>query len=363
MQIRATAESGAGHICVVPQGWVATREDSLRLADWKGAEAAIRKLDGVRSSAARARITGLLAFGNRNAGVEIAGVVPEEEERSNRIVFKSKLEGRYLKTGDSGKIVIGRALAKRLDVEVGDDLHVTVAARDEIASAMLTIVGILDSGSQDLDLSICQVPLADLARISGYSGPTQIAILLEDYRLLSERRDELAAMLPEDEVVTWREMNPEIATNAEGDEAFMNGLAVIIIIVVALGIAGAQLTAVFERRMEFAILSALGMKGRQLVGLIMLEAVMVGCGGAVAALALGGPAALILSRKGIDFSALMGGELAFADVLFDPYLYGDFGSWIFIYAFGVCLASTVFASIYPAIVAARSAPAEALRRI
>ncbi len=363
MQIRAASESGSGHIRVVPKGWVKTREDSLRLAEWEEAESAIRALSGVRASAARAHIAGLLAFGNRNAGVEIAGVVPKDEERSNRIVYKSKLEGRYLRAGDAGKVVIGRALAKRLDVELGDDLQVTVAGRNEISSAMLNIVGLLDTGSKDLDLSICHIALEDLSRISDYSGPGEIAILLEDYRVLGEKRDELAAMLSRDEVITWREVNPEIATNAEGDEAFMNGLAVIIVIVVAFGIAGAQLTAVFERRREFAILSALGMKGRQLVGLIMLEAVMVGLGGALVALALGGPVAYVLSKKGINMAAMWGGEMSFGGVLFEPYIRGDFGPWIFVYAFGVCLASTVFASIYPAFLAARIAPAEALRRI
>jgi ABC-type lipoprotein release transport system permease subunit len=363
MQIRAASESGAGHLRVVPETWTETRENTLRLAGWEEALQTVTSLPGVRAAAPRARVKGLLAFGNRSAGVEIAGVSPEAESESNRVVYKSKLQGRYLQARDRGKVVIGKQLARRLRVEVDDDLYVTLVGRGEMKSAMLNIVGTLDTGSKDMDTIVCHVTLEELARISGYEGAGEIAIMLEDHREIDEARLALAARIPGNDVITWREVTPEIAANVEGDTAFTTIIVAIIIVVVSLGIAAAQITAVLERRREFAILSALGMKGRQLVGLIVLEAVAVGLGGALVALCLGGYFAYRLATKGVSLVKMMGGEMSFGSVLLDPVVYGDFGLWVLWYALGISLAATLVASIYPAWYATRTDPAEAIRKV
>lgn len=363
MQIRAASESGAGHIRVVPPGWTETRENTMRLSGWEKSLETAKAFPGVRTAACRARAKGLLAFGNRSAGVEIVGVQPDEEVQSNRIVYKSRLQGRYLRPGDSGKVVIGKHLARRLRVDIDDDLYVTLVGKGEMKSAMLNIVGTLDTGSKDLDATICHVTLDDLTEMTGYEGAGEIAIMLEHYKLIDPSREALAAKLGGSDVITWKEVVPEIAANVEGDTAFTTIIVAIIVVVVSLGIAAAQITAVLERRREFAVLSALGMKGRQLVGLIMLEAVAVGLGGALVALGLGGYFAYRLATMGVSLTKMMGGEMSFGSVLLDPTIYGDFGLWILWYALGISLVSSIAASVYPAWYATRTDPAEAIRQV
>ncbi|MFC1452466.1 ABC transporter permease, partial [Verrucomicrobiota bacterium] len=263
----------------------------------------------------------------------------------------------------SGKVVIGGALAKRLDVQLDDDLYVTLAGPDEIRSAMLRIVGILRTGSKDADAAVCHTTWKDVERITGRPGPGEISVLLDDYRRMDPAREELARRIGDaNEVITWREVNPSLAANVEGDAAFTKGLVGIIVVVVALGIAGAQLTAVLERRREFAVLSALGMRDRQLVALILFEALIIGFGGAIIALGGGGWAAHYLATKGVNLAALSGDEsFSFGDVILDPYMYADFGPWLISYALAVSVVTTVAASVYPAWLATRVDPAEALR--
>jgi len=362
MQIRAISESGGGHLRIVHADWPTTREDTLRLAEWEQALEAAQALPNVVSAAPHAQSTALLAFGNRSAGVPILGVVPHVERASNRIVQQASLEGRYLRADDEGAVVIGRTLAKRLDVELDDDLYMTLAGRDEIQSAMLRIVGILGTGSKDLDAITCHVTLQDLEQLTGYAGAADVSILLDDYALIGARLVELQKSLPPgNTVITWKEVNPGLAGNVEGDRAFLKMMSAIIVLVVILGIASAQLSAVLERRTEFAILSALGMKGRQLIALMVLEAVVVGLGGALVALLLGGSGAYYLATEGVDFSSIMGDDLSFSNVLFEPVIYGNFGSWLVWYALAISIAATVAASIYPAWLATRVNPADALR--
>jgi ABC-type lipoprotein release transport system permease subunit len=363
MQIRAVSESGGGHIRIVPATWPDKRENALRLADWEAALEAAESLPGVKTIAMRARANGLLALGNRTAAVQVTGVEPEVERESNRIVYKASLEGRYLLPDDMGNVVIGKTLAKRLRVELDDDLFVTMVGRDEIQSTMLRIVGILETGSRDLDSTICHVTLSDVNEVSGFSGPAEMSILIDDYRRIDETQKLLAEKLPAgNTVITWMEVNPGLAANVEGDKGFMRALTGAIVLVVLLGIASAQLTAVLERRTEFAILSALGMKSRQVVGLIALEALMVGLGGAAVALVFGGSAAYYLSTEGVNFAALMGDDISFGDVLLDPVMFAIFGPWLIWHALGISVLATVAASIYPAWIATKTDPAQAMRK-
>ncbi len=361
MQIRAVAESGTGHLRVVPLGWSAERENSLRLPPGPEIAQIIRSQPLVEIAAPRARVNGLLAFGNRNAGVEIVGVSPEVEQRGNRIVGRSVIEGRYLRPDDRHQVVIGRTLAERLRVDLEDELYVTFAGTDGVRGAMLQIVGILATGSRELDATICHVTLEALAAITGFDGSGEITLLLTDYRRIEECRRQLAQRLAGVELLSWKEINPGLAAGIDGDRAFMRALVAIIIVVVGLGIVNAQLTAVMERKREIAVLTALGMKAHQVVLVLLLEGLAIAVGGAGIALALGGSAAYRLATRGVDLRVFMGEESSLGDVLLDPLILGDFGPWILLYALSLSLTATLAASIYPAWIATRVAPADALR--
>ena len=127
MRVHAIAESGYGHLRIAPKGWEQSRRDDLRLQDSAAALAAARGLEGVAVVAAHVRVQGLLAFGTRVAGVQLLGVDPAAEPRLNRLV-RTIDEGRYLQAGDEGAVVVGKALVERLDVELGDDLLLTLTS-------------------------------------------------------------------------------------------------------------------------------------------------------------------------------------------------------------------------------------------
>jgi lipoprotein-releasing system permease protein len=364
MQIRAAVESGTGHLRIVPARWLNNRENSLRLNDWGDTVQTARSLAGVDVVTMRARANALMAFGNRTAGVEMVGVRPETERQLNRIVQRAEIEGRYLDPNDSGKVVIGRILAERLDVELEDELYVTLSGRDGMRSAMLVIAGLLETGTTDIDSSFCHTTLGQLNKITGYKGPGEITILLETNEQVEKKRTELTGGIsPDKSVITWRDINPAFAAGVESDRAFTKILTVIIILVVSLGIAAAQLTAVLERQRELAILTALGMKARQVISLIAIEALIIGAGGAITALLLGGAAAYQLATKGVDLAAFMGDDFSFGSILFDPTIYGDFGPWLIWYSLSIAEAAAITASLYPAWLAARTNPADSLRTI
>jgi len=363
MIMRAAAESGTGHLRVVHRDWPATRSRDLRLPRWEAVLATLRETDELKVVAPRARTEALLAFGTRTTGVEMVGVDPEAEPLLNRLVRRVSA-GRYLQPEDRGAVVVGQAIAVRLRVDVGDDLMVTVSGADgQMQSAMLRIVGLVSTGSRDLDAGICQVNLPDVEGLTGRPGAAEASALVRSPEHLADVVSEVRRSLPEGvAVLTWDEIVPELASGVEVDRTWTDLMVGLVVVVAFLGVASAQMTAALERRREFAVLSALGMHGRQLVYIMLKEGLVLGLMGGALALVLGLPVTYLMATRGVDFSGLYGdADLAVSNVLMDPVIYGDFGWWLVLLALGLAWGATVLSSLYPAWFALTTDPAEALR--
>jgi ABC-type lipoprotein release transport system permease subunit len=358
---RAGAESGTGHLRIVPAGWNAKRDPRMRIAAPAEALREARALPGVAVVAPRIRAQALLAMGTHVVAVELTGVDPAAELRSYRYARKVT-EGRYLAPGEAGAIYVGRAIADRLGVELGDDLLATTVGRGgQIESAMFQIVGIAATGSDEIDLTVCQAPLADVERLSGLPGLGEVTVTLADWRGFEAASAALRGRLGgTDQVLTWKELAAELVGHAEQENQTTRLVTGIILLVVLIGVASAQLASVLERRREFAVLAALGMSGPRLVRVVLAEGVALGIAGALGGLALGVPLAWLLATRGLDFSSMMG-SYTYGGMVIDPIIYGEFGLWILPETFVVAIAATMLASLYPAWFAARTDPAQALR--
>jgi ABC-type lipoprotein release transport system permease subunit len=361
MRVQSIADSGFGHLRIAPGGWEKSRENALRLQDGRAELETVRAMEGVKVAAPHARSTALLAFGTRVAGVELLGVDPPAEQAVSRVA-RAVSEGRYLESGDKGLTVIGSTIAERLDVELDDDLFLTIVREGgRMEYAMLRIVGIIDTGSRDLDATICHVTLEDVRKLTDLNGAAEITITLNELGDLDRMAATLRTVIPQgDDVLTWKEVQPAQGADFESDKRFTNIFIVIVVVVVMLGITSAQLTAILERRREFAVLIALGMKSIQVTRLVFVEAAAMGLLGAAAGLLLAMPLVYYTATTGIDFSKLMGEGMSMSGVLFNPVMYSDMGLWMIPHALLIALISTLIAALYPAWYAVKIDPTSAL---
>jgi lipoprotein-releasing system permease protein len=362
MFARAGAYSGAGHLRIVPPGWRDNRDQTRRLVDGDRDFAAIRAQPLVKAVTPRTRAQALLAMGTRVTGVELIGVDPVQEPATNRLV-RTIHAGRYLAAEDTGTLVLGSAIARRLGAAIDDDILASVVGpTGDIQNAMFRIVGIVKTGSDIADAMVCQVPMRDMAGLTGRAGIGEISVTLADWRATNRVRDALATTVAQgDDVMTWEDLNPDFKGHMRQDEVSSRVVTGIILLIVLLGVASAQLAAVLERRREFAVLSALGMSGWTMVRLVLLEALTLGVVGGALGMAIGVPIVWRLATTGLDFSGFMGGSFSFGGALVEPIIYVDFGWWVVPYASLVALGATLIASLYPATFAARTDPAVALR--
>jgi ABC-type antimicrobial peptide transport system permease subunit len=138
--------------------------------------------------------------------------------------------------------------------------------------------------------------------------------------------------------------------------AYLSIINLIILGVTATVIVNTLLMSVFERTREIGILTAIGMKGRQVISLFLAEASLLALGGITAGSLAGWALSAYYSKVGIYFGDLgMSSDMILQDRIY-PILTLDSAVNLIITAFLI----TVLASLYPARLASRMEPVEAL---
>ena len=340
----------------------ARRLPILPLEDADAVVAAATAQPEVLSAAKRIKTAGIVSSAEGAFPVVINAIEPEIEAGFS-IQAENVVEGRYLRPGEGDAIFIGRGLADRLQAGVGDRVNVVGRSKQEqMRQRTMTIVGIYDLGMPEVEKGTLFMTLAEAQSLYNLRDQvTEVAINLEQVGQEAQVMPALVAMLPGYDIDTWDSLQPEVKEALTTKLAFTTVIGLIVIIVASIGILNIQLMAVFERTREMGVLSALGMKGRQIMGLFLLEGTMIGALGAfigclagVALLAWVGPVGIDISFvSGMgEFTALMGDRLY-------PYV-----SPAGVISRGVLVTFIVMlASLYPAWQASRQQPAEALHHV
>ena len=171
----------------------------------------------------------------------------------------------------------------------------------------------------------------------------------------------LQQALPGYEVDSWQTLKPEIRETIQTKLAFTSFIGLVVLIIAAIGILNLMLMAVFERTREMGVLAALGMKGRQIMGLFLLEGTLIGLIGAVIGCVLGGLLISFVGQVGVDLSAASGmGEVM---ALMGNRLYPSIGLVDLISRGILVVVIMAIASLYPAWQASRQEPAQALHHV
>jgi ABC-type lipoprotein release transport system permease subunit len=267
------------------------------------------------------------------------------------------VEGTFLTPEDRDGILLGKRLADSLGLRLGDRVNLTVIdANGQPAQALYTIRGLFSSGVVAYDESAVFLPL-DKAQAFAGTGNRASTIMI----LLNRQgdADAVAAALrtPERNALTWEELNQLYLVAIETALSFYVFLDAIVMLIGAVIVANTLLMAVFERTREIGILAALGMKRRQIMGMMLLEALILALAGVIVGVALGLGLVAYLSVNGIPLGDMgsaasniaLGSEMR---ARFVPVTFAWLAFWT--------LTIAVVASLYPAWFAARLEPVQAL---
>lgn len=322
----------------------------------------------VYAAAPRVYGYGLLSAAHRSAGVELMGVVPDQEPKIT-ILNSQIVKGTYLGAQTPKGADIGDKLASTIGIGVGSEIVLlTQAADGSIGNDVYTVVGIFHSGLDAVDRGLVLMPLASLQDLLHLTAARihEVGIKLNDIAdatIVASALDLGLSKTIAVRVMAWPELAPELASYVQFNHGITFVLFFIFFLLAVIGVMNTMLMAVFERTRELGMLMALGMRPLQVIVLIMTEA----AGLAVASLLVGGaigvPILWYLQRYGLDLGGATGGVISLAGVVVGRLWYGrqDFPAYGQA-ALGLAVTALVSA-LYPAWRAAHSRPTEAIRKV
>jgi ABC-type lipoprotein release transport system permease subunit len=317
--------------------------------------AQIGSLDLVLAATPRLVASGIVSVRDESAGVQIMGIDPESE--ANDPYRNGIVSGEFITADDREGILIGLPLADGLGLSAGDSINLLVNTSDgDVDEQQFTIRGIFSTGTSAWDKGIVFLPLAKAQAFSrAENHASMIFVLLKD----RERADEVAAAIQGEgiKVKTWTEMNELLVLVEDFSNAYLAIINLIVLGVTATVIINTLLMSVFERTREVGVLSAIGMKGRQVISLFLAEAFLLAVGGVGAGSLAGWALSAYFGKVGVYFGDLgLSADMLLEDRIY-PFLTLDAAITLIVTAFLI----TILASLYPARIASRMEPVEALR--
>ena len=254
-----------------------------------------------------------------------------------------KVEGRFFSDTEDNVMVIGRNLAEKEKLKVGDVLPF---GPDGIP---FTIVGILErTDTQDDDFHFLPLPVAQ--KMFGKPDQiTTIAIKINDISRISEISKQLEN-IPDIQVVTMAQVMGTIMNLVGSARTLITSVIIVAIIISAVGIINTLLMSVNERTREFGMMKAIGASGLDIGRLVLIETLFI--------TVIGGIIGLLLAMLGSSLiEAFVKGIIPYSPagrlMAPEPGLVG------------LCLLFSVVigfvCGIYPAIRSSRLTPMEAIR--
>lgn len=360
LMIGNTLQVFSGHMQVQAPGYNDDQKMRQVVHDVQPLAERLRHEFDSETIAARGWAFGLASSEERSYGVGIYGVEPEFEVNVSNIPGLIK-DGEYLGSSDGMEIVIGRLLARNLRVEVGDELTILGSGLDgSFAAAVVTVVGIFESGVKEIDRNIAEMPLLAFQDVFYMDGAGhQVVILaptLEEAPMLQEQ---VAATLPDGLIVhDWNVLQPGLKQAIQADMSsafFMYG---VLVILVAFSVLNTQLMSVLERTHEFGVVMALGMKPGMLGRLVMLETALMGLLGFLLGAAAGTLLTYWFSVNGLSYPGM---EEMVANFNLPGRVYPQVSLLKTVFGPAVVFLFTLLAAAYPAWRLRRLHPVEAMR--
>jgi ABC-type lipoprotein release transport system permease subunit len=196
-------------------------------------------------------------------------------------VFKTHAaySGQYLKTDDDGVLVSSR-LANYLRVDVGDSIILMGQGKfGATAAGIFPVKGLVKILSPDLDnkLVYMALPLAQ-EFLNMPNNLTYLVMNLTDNDQMIEVQKRLTSKLDPDKYVVknWKEINPILEQQIESDNKSGQMFLGILYFIIFFGIIGTVLMMIAERKREFGVMVAIGMRKSKLILILVIEMLFMG---------------------------------------------------------------------------------------
>ncbi len=354
--LQNTIRLQSGHLQIRPasyeEGKVSLKWEDL-IADPDQMAQQIKSLPQVVVATPRLIASSILTLSDESKGVQILGIDPDSV--ANQPFRDGMIAGEFIKADDREGILIGNVLSEKLGLHVGDQVNLLITTSNgDVNEQLFTVRGIFTTRTPGYDESTVFMPIAKAQAITVTENhASTIFVMLQNGE--EAEAVEQAIQSENYQVLTWREQNVFITQFEDYAGAFFVVIYLIVLGITATVVTNTLVMAVFERTREIGILTAIGMKGRGIMAQFLAEAALLATGGVIGGLIIGGAMVAYFTVYGIYI-----GDYGITGVLFEDRIYAHLTLDNTITLTIVTYIITLVASLYPARLAARMEPVEAL---
>jgi len=310
----------------------------------------INKMPHVVASAPFVNGQALIRQKDKVTGVIFRGINPEKEKHVTNI-------GKYLVVGtlelDKGSVLIGRELAWRLNLSLGDEISLISAATPK--PRPFKIAGIFNSGMFDYDMNLVFTSIEgaqEFYAVEGLAGG--IGVRVDDLHDADAIRDQIQEAIGFGYWArSWSDLNKNLFSALKLEKITMFIILALIVLVACFNIISTLIMMVMEKTKDIGILKSIGATNAKIRNIFMLNGFFIGFTGTV--LGAAGGFILCYLLKTYEFVKLPR-DIYYIDKLPVNLNIAD-AATVIIAAMAISLIST----LYPAWQAARMEPVEALR--
>ncbi|MBU0500054.1 MAG: lipoprotein-releasing ABC transporter permease subunit [Gammaproteobacteria bacterium] len=340
-----------------------------RIDDWHRGLDVAKDHPEVVGQAPFVEMRGMLINGQYVSGVQVRGILPEEEPKVSD-VGKHMTEGSLgLLEPGSFNIILGHELANNLGVRIGD--KVTLVAPEVMMTPTgnmprmkrFDVAGIFRIDMGKFDSGVALTHMHDAAKVLRLGeSVTGIRLKLRDMYKAPEVSVELAR---EQEgwfrVSDWTMEFSNFFSALRTEKRMMGMVLFLIIAVAAFNIVSTLVMVVTDKRSDIAILRTLGLSPKEIMQIFIIQGATLGFVGTVIGVIVGIVVALNLEGFIAGVESLFGFKILDPSVYYISRMPSDL-HWDDVWMVAVsAFAVTLIATIYPARRAAATQPAEALR--
>lgn len=335
--------------------------------DWAAIRSRIAAVPGVKGVAPYAELQVLAIRTPEMLPVALRGIDPAVETGVTDVA-RSVTQGSLADlTPGSDKVIAGEIITQRLGLAIGDPVTLlipTIAANGAPAPKLreFIVAGVFEAGLQDHDATLLFTSLDDARALAPSGAGEGLRIRFDDVLATPERAGEVAAVLPQSvEIIDWTRDHANYFRAIRIEKTMMALILLLIVAVAAFNLVAMLVMVVTDKRTDIAILRTLGAAPRKVMGAFLTQGLVIGWLGVLLGVLLGVTIALNVDVIVPALERTFGFQIMDSDVYYVTRIPSDLRwanvAWISVAA----LALTALATVYPAMRAARVAPAEALR--
>lgn len=324
----------------------------------------LQQIEGVELLISRLKFGAVVSTGSEM--ITMVGWGIERENELNFTKLENQLvEGRMIEGGNL-EVVMGTELLEKIDKKVGDKLTIMASTSfNSVTGFTVEVVGRIKSSLKALNEQIFLISLAEVQPLL-YMEDQQSEILL-----ITPERKMTAEVLPEVKEYLNSQTGGDkyLALSYEETSDFLpymeiakvmyNQIYIFIVLLASIVVINTMIMIIKERTREIGMMSALGMKSRDILKLFILEGAVMGVIGSLIGAVIGSVINNYFAVNGIDLSAALSGFDA--DIMISSIIYTHSSVFNSVFAFVIGTVIVTLSCVFPARRAAKLEPTAAMK--